>query len=182
MSRFAPDLNLGLVRSSIHGAREVFRWFGRVPVNSDIVPRFLERWNVETVLCDLPRKHAATLSPLLLGRVRVLTVATHVPLLARKLVLLHEAGHLYQATASEGITYDFEDYRSHDEQAADVFAAVALLPTRRVECLIENCVSAWEREDAIAAALMDYAEGIWQHDRARFVARNRIRVWAELAV
>lgn len=179
MTRFVPRLNVGLVRASVHTAREVLPYFGRHAATTHDAVRLLERWGVETVLAELPAKYAAVLSPLLLGRYRTLTLATHVPALARRLVQLHEGGHLCQGTAEWTVAYDRDDWTTTDEQAADAFAAVGLVHTRALDLLIAGCARPAEREDAVLGALLEWAEGLWPAERARLAARNRLLLYRE---
>lgn len=182
MRRWSGALRMGEVRASLHSAREVLPHYGQHVTTTGDAVRLLERWNVETRLEELPDKYAAALSPLLFGRFRFLSLARHVPSAARRLVQLHEAGHLYQHTAELGITYDNDDWRSPAEQGADAFAAVGLLPSWAVQAAKETTAVDAERIDLIAHQLMEHAEGLWDWERARFVAFNRLRVWREIGI
>jgi hypothetical protein len=180
--RFVPDLPLGDVLASIHSAREVLPTFGRKFVTTEEAAQLLARWDVESVITDLPRKYAAHLSPLLLGRVRQLSLADHVPVEARKLVRLHEAGHLYQGTASQGIAYNTREWHTQAEQAADAFAAVALLPSHLLDSLCGVCTTREEQEELVLENLMYFAEGLWRRGRACQAVRNRLLIREKLGV
>lgn len=181
MKRFQPDLSWGAIRASINTARETFAPFGRQAVPTADVSRLLSQRRVRVVLEDLPEQLAAVLTPVVFGR-RQLLLAKHVPSASRRLVLLHEAGHLCQGTASLGVTYDAEDWTTPAEQMADAFAALALVPTHAVDrCLNETI---WQRdvEDELAAFLADVAEGLWGEERALTAAQNRLQIRQRLGV
>lgn len=169
-------LQLSLLRKSVASARRQLLGFGLRPVTTADTTRLLDHHHVRVLLSDLPQQKGAALSPPLFGRHRVLCLATHVPRLSRQLVLLHEAGHLCQGTAADGITYDSSDWTSSVEQAADAFAAVGLIPTPFVDDLLSSEIWTRSIEDVIAEELMWRAAGLWEPERALFVARNRLRV------
>jgi hypothetical protein len=180
-THFQPELSWGAIRASINTARETFAPFGRQYVPTGDVSRLLQRWNVNVVLEDLPESLAAVLTPLAFGR-RELLLSRSVPVESRHVVLLHEAGHLCQGTASLGVTYDNADWTTPTEQMADVFAAVALYPADMMERVLRERI--WERdvEDEVAGYLRERAEGLWDDRRALTAARNRLRVRARLGL
>src|SRR5690554_6450751 len=112
-------IELRMLARSITWSRKVLPGFGRYPVTTADAARLLARHHVSTSLQDLPGKYAAVLLPPAFGGRRKLLLATHVPRYGRHLVLLHEAGHLYQGTADPGITYDADDWRRPTELSAD---------------------------------------------------------------
>lgn len=173
--RSRPTLAWRAIRQSITCAREVFPPFGRQSITTTTTTEFLRRSHVVTQLAELPPNVAAVLSPRY-GRMRSLSLARHVPRLARKLVLLHEVGHIYQRTAGTGVRYDAEEWRSPAELGADTFAAIALVPTIGIDLALGANV--WMRgvEDDVVGMLMDYAEGMWDFERALVAARHRIMV------
>ncbi len=142
----------------------------------------LRHHNVTVFLEDLPAKYAAMLSPLAFRDQRALLLARHVSHTGRRLVLLHENGHLFQGTAQLGVTYDHDDWLGPAEQGADVFAAIGLLPTCNVDHVLDNHLWARDVEDELAILLMDSAEGIWCEERALRAAQNRLRVRHRLGV
>lgn len=175
------ELSWRAIRSSIHGAQETFPHFGRHYVPTGDVSRMLKRWDVRVVLEDLPDTLAAVLTPVVFGR-RHLLLSRSIPHESRLVVLLHEAGHLFQGTASLGVTYDNEDWMSPAEQMADTFAALALYPHAMLERVLQERI--WERdvEDEIAGYLRENAEGLWGAERALVAARNRLKVRSRLGL
>jgi len=138
--------------------------------------------NVAVYLEDLPEKYAAMLSPLTFRDQWALLLGRHVSHVGRRLVLLHENGHLFQGTAELGVTYDHDDWTAPAEQGADVFAAIGLLPTCNVDQVLGDHLWIRDVEDELALLLMDTAEGVWSEERALQVAKNRLRVRERLGV
>lgn len=179
-----PDggLDLRAMRRAVLAAREVVPWFGVHPVSTLETSLLLARHSVQVFLEDLPQKYAAMLSPVAFRGLRSLSLARHVPVLRRRIVLLHENGHLYMGTAELGITYDNDNWMSRSEQGADAFAAVGMVPLDRMDQVLASMLWARDVEDTIAGDLLDWAEGLWDEERALAAARNRLRVRAKLGV
>jgi hypothetical protein len=169
-------LNLRAMRRAIDGAREVAGWFGEHPVSTAENSWLLKKHRVVVHLEELPEKYAAMLSPLALRGMRSLSLGRHVPILSRRLVLLHEAGHLYPGTAELGITYDNAEWQSSAEQLADAFASVGLIPRFAVDLALQEHIWVRDVEDSLASQLMEWAEGIWEEPRALAAAQNRLLV------
>jgi hypothetical protein len=178
----SPRLDMTAISRAIDGAREVVRSFGNQPLTTAETSYLLQRHHVQVFLEDLPEKHPAMLSPIAFRGTRALSLGAHVPLLQRRLVMLHESGHLYTGTAEFGVTYDNDDWRSPHEQLADAFAAVALVPTSLVDYELDARIWVRDAEDAIAGHLLGWAEGLWSFARAVYAAQNRLRIRARLAV
>jgi hypothetical protein len=178
----SPQLDLKAMSRAIGGARDVVRSFGIQPLTTAETSYLLQRHHVEVFLEDLPEKHPAMLSPIAFRGTRALSLGAHVPLLQRRLVMLHESGHLYTGTAELGVTYDSDDWRSPHEQLADAFAAVALVPTSLVDYELDTRIWVRDAEDAIAGHLMEWAEGLWDSGRALLAAQNRLLIRGNLRV
>lgn len=177
-----PKLDIRMVRQSVQRAQADHEWFGRHSISTSETVRMLERHDVRTYLEELPPKYAALLSPVAVAGRRSLILGRHVPRLARQLVLLHEAGHLYQRTAELGIAYDSDDWRTPAELAADAFAAVALFPTVAVDGMLASTIWTREIEDDVARELAFISEGLWDPKRALAAARNRLIIREEVGV
>lgn len=173
-------IDLRMVARSIAWSRKVLPMFGRYPVTTADCGRLLDRQRVHTELADLPQKFAAVMLPPMFGGHRKLLLAAHVPRVSRHLVLLHEAGHLYQCTADPGITYDSDDWRRPAELAADAYAALALMPRVAVDLALESHI--WHRdvEDDLASELLYWSGDLWDEERALVAARHRILIREQL--
>jgi hypothetical protein len=176
------SIDLRAMRRAVESVREVLPWFGTHPVTTADNSLLLARYGVRVFLEDLPQKYAAILSPVAFRGLRSLSLARHVPVLGRRLVLLHENGHLYMETAELGITYDNDAWESAAEQGADAFAAIGMVSTGRIDQVLGSVI--WQRdvEDEIAGDLLDWAEGLWNESRALAAAKNRLLVRAKLGI
>lgn len=179
--RTLPTLDWRAIRRSITRARGTFPPFGRQIITTASTVKLLERLHVISRVDELPDQLAGLLSPRI-GRLRHLTIATHVPHLARRVVQLHEAGHLLQGTAGVGVAYDNDNWRTPTELGADLFAAVGLCPQIAVDLALESHIWLRDVEDDVAQTLVQFAEGMWDEERALVAARHRIMVRERIGV
>jgi len=170
------------MRRGVEAAREVVPWFGTHVVTTAETSFLLQRHEVHVFLEDLPDKYAALLSPLAFQGQRSLSLARHVPVLQRRPVLLHEAGHLFMESADFGVTYNNDDWRSAHEQGADAFATVALLPTSLVDDVLADTIWMRDVEDLLTEHLLDWTDGLWERQRALLAAQNRLVIRSKIGI